>query len=365
MLLLSILRLFFLGFVTTLLLNITSIHASPDVNGNCNPHFHNTEAVDSTVLKAKELLNRFPSDVPIKDRLAVMILFSRGFRSQNGAGANRLNYLHCALKQFLNRAGKYTPVDIYIWVLENEDAANPLTIPSWLNSTAFPRVNVIPIPRETWRIPCGLMHESKWNLRKHFEVDYYLMGRWRLTFSLDFARAMGYDYHMQLDDDAVLLGDVNFNMVEKMRSSSIDMAVSSDIIYENTHVVLGLAELTNFWIRMNKYEPKGNLFAHCKPPNLSGLTSETWDKSYHPGFWFITSVPWWFSEQPQSYLETVLRSGKDVEGRWQEQGVMNMMRQVMIPESNVLVMNVDIGHDRHRKSNFVNWCEKQGYAAIY
>jgi hypothetical protein len=332
-----------------------------DINGLCNPLFHNADAVESTVAKAKELLNRFPSEVPIRDRLAVMILFSKGFTGQSGA---RLNYLNCALKQFLNRAGKSTPVDIFIWVLEPEDATQSLHVPSWLNTTAFPRVNVIPIPRETWRVPCGLMHESRWNLRRHFDVDYYLMGRWRLTFSLDFARSMGYEYHMQLDDDAVLLSDITYNMVEKLRSSDINMAVNGDFIYENVPVILGLPELTQFWLKMNKFQPIGNILEHCKQKHVTGITSEGWDKGYHPGFWMITRISWWFSENPQSFLETVLRSGKDVEGRWQEQAVMNIMRQIFIPDSRVLVMEPDIGHDRHRKENFVNWCERQGYPPI-
>lgn len=353
-------------FTCLLLCCILPLCTPADVNGDCNPHFHNPEAVERTVVKAKELLERFPTEVALKDRLAVMVLFSRGFGLQSGAGSNRLNFLNCALKQFLTRVAKTTPVDIYIWVLEGESPSQPIEVPDWLNATSFPRVNVIPIPRETWRVPCGLMHDSKWNLRKHFPVDYYLMGRWRLTFSFDFAKAMGYEYHMQFDDDAVALSDVPFNIVEKMRTESHSMAVTSDWIRENQHVILGLPELSSFWLRMNKVQPVGDLYEHCNPKSIDGLTTQGWDAGYHPGFWLITKVSWWFSEQPQSYLETILRSGKDVEGRWQEQAVMNIMKSIFIPTSQVLVMHKpDIGHDRHRRDNFINWCEKQGYPALY
>ena len=53
--------------------------------------------------------------------------------------------------------------------------------------------------------------------------------------------------------------------------------------------------------------------------------------------------------------------GRDIEGRWQEQAVMNMIRLIFIPYKQLWVMNdIDIGHDRHTKSNFENWCIKSG-----
>jgi hypothetical protein len=40
------------------------------------------------------------------------------------------------------------------------------------------------------------------------------------------------------------------------------------------------------------------------------------------------------------------------------------MRLVFIPEERLLVMNdVDIGHDRHKKENFQAWCVKTGLIA--
>lgn len=333
----------------------------------CNPTHHNPEAVQGTVEAAKSLIGRFPTEVAIKDRLAVMILFSRGFHPERGAGANRLNYLRCALLQFQRRIAVKTPVDIYIWVLQpSGDAGKAIEVPEWLNSTAFPRVNVIGIPSESWRVPCGLLPDSQWNLRKKFDFDYYLMGRWRLTFSLDFAQAMGYEYHMQFDDDAVVLSDVDYNIVDKLRTEKHDMAVTSDLLGEVPHITLGLAELTNFWIKINKYTVQGALFSRLNPKSLAGLSSDGWDRYYHPGYWMITRIGWWYDSLPQSYLEMILRSGKDIEARWQEQAVMNMMRLVFIPEAQVHIMHKpDIGHDRHRKENYQNWCAKQGIEAIY
>ena len=90
------------------------------------------------------------------------------------------------------------------------------------------------IPDSSWEVPCGLVDQGQWAARKHFDIgktleyihtyvhtylhtyihtyidtdrtDYFMMGRWRLTFSLDFARRMGYKYHLQFDDDAMLNG---------------------------------------------------------------------------------------------------------------------------------------------------------------
>jgi hypothetical protein len=77
----------------------------------------------------------------------------------------------------------------------------------------------------------------------------------------------------------------------------------------------------------------------------------------------IISVDWWFSERQQNYLTTVLRSGRDVEGRWQEQAVQNMMRLLFIPKERLwIAYEVDIGHDRHHPANFQKWCVEQNMA---
>lgn len=334
----------------------------------CNPEFHNTNEVQSTVLKAQTLLNRFPTEVAIKDRLAVMILLSRGFHPEKGSGANRLNHLNCALIKFQKMLGSTTPHDIYIWVLNT--TKNPVEIPLWLNATAFPRVNVIEIPEITWTTPCRLLPDSKWNLRRKFDLDYYLMGRWRLTFSLDFARAMGYDYHLQFDDDAIMMTPINYNLIAKLREGKYDVATSSDLYGEVAHIANGLAELTRFWLRFNHFQVRGNLFEKRFhkgfEKSTNGLSSDSFDRYYHPGYFFLIRLEWWYSEHPQSYLETILRSGKDIEARWQEQLIMNMMQYVFVPEQQLLVLDdPGINHDRHKKQNFQDWCVAKGIPAIY
>ena len=134
-----------------------------------------------------------------------------------------MNFLKCALKRLQINLIANTPADVYVWVpLESLSS-----IPQWLNATYFPRVVVLPIEKETWRVPCGLIDDAKWAVRDHFEVEYYLMGRWRLTFSLDFAKVMGYKYHLQFDDDAMLnryftnIQAVHFWQRDKRTSSAL------------------------------------------------------------------------------------------------------------------------------------------------
>lgn len=100
---------------------------------------------------------------------------------------------------------------------------------------------------------------------------------------------------------------------------------------------------------------------HLQPRNINGLSSDGWDRMYHPGYFIIFHIDFWYQNEVQDYLLTIFKSGRDIEGRWQEQAVMNMIRLVFIPYKQLWVMNdIDIGHDRHTKSNFDNWCIKSG-----
>ncbi len=192
------------------------------VVSDCNNYHHNLDSVSVSVGKAHAKLNNTLSTVPIANRLIVMILFSDGFMSHSHHSSShksnshgRQDFLHCALLKLQQHMMKLTTADIFIWNL-NRNGSQAIVVPSWLNSTAFPRVHVMEIEPETWRVPCGLVNDSQWAVRDHFSLDYYLMGRWRLTFSLDFARAMGYRYHLQFDDDALLNEPVRYDLVRKM-----------------------------------------------------------------------------------------------------------------------------------------------------
>lgn len=342
-------------------LPITHPFAESSSSLTCNPYFHNDIEVQETVQKAQQSLQQFPNDIAMSERLAVMILFSKGFShpSAKHSMQGRLDYLKCALLKLKLNLMNHTHTDVYIWALNTTE--HPIHIPSWFTKEAFPRMHILAIPTNVWKIPCGLLPDKDWALRKLFDVDYYLMGRWRLTFSLDFAKAMGYEYHLQFDDDAMLNDAITTNVIKQLQDMNALAGVFSDFIYEVPQATVGLPELTRFWIKLHNYSPKGPIFSQCDPHDIKGLSSEGWYRGYHPGYFFLLKISFWYSDEIQSFLHTVLRSGRDVEGRWQEQAVMNMILQVFVPnEQKWILKSADIGHDRHKRANFENWCVKTG-----
>ena len=355
----------FLVYLVIALCYIIRATAVKFTGTSCNPLDHNEVEVAESAEMAKKLMLKNPNiNEPIPNRLAVMMLFGQGFRPATSKGEqDRTLFLQCALqKLYRNMMGK-TPLDIFIWI----PFASMEFIPNWIkNSTLYPRTVIMPIQNKTWLVPCNLHDDAQWPLRKHFNVEYHIMGRWRLSFAFDFVRAVGYKYYLQFDDDAMLNNFLDFNLVSRFRNMSYEMGVFSDSFGEVAHIALGMAELTRYWLTVNKFQPTGLLFEHLSPKNIDGLVSQHgnvggWDRFYHPGYFLIVSVDFWFSELVQDYLTTIFKSGRDVEGRWQEQLVQNMIRLVFIPREKLWVMNeVDIGHDRHKRQNFENWCVKTG-----
>jgi len=137
---------------------------------------------------------------------------------------------------------------------------------------------------------------------------------------------MGYAYHLQFDDDAMLNSALAYNVIDKLKDRNYLMGVFSDLIGEVPQATLGLPELTRYWMTVSQFKPKGPLLKNLHPPSLDGLTSDGWNRLYHPGYFILFKVDFWFQSDVQDYLTTVFRSGRDIEGRWQEQAVMNMIR---------------------------------------
>lgn len=320
----------------------------------CNPYLHNPEIVEKSVVTAKEILVKNPSAVALENRLVVMVIFGGGFNDQV-----RLPHLRCSLRKLQLNIMPNTPLDIYLWVpVKDAESAN---IPDWLKSPEFNRVFVMPIPPESFRIPCGLSDDSTWTARKHFSIEYYIMGRWRMTFAIDFVRAMGYKYYLQLDDDAMVNNQVSLNIVENFKAKGYNMGVFSDHFGEPITITNGLPELTKYWLTINKFTPRGTLLERVRGNSLANVNSDDWDRYYHPVYFLILDMDYWFGEDVQSFVSLVMKTGRDIEGRWLEQMIQNMVRLVFIPKEKVWVMNeVDVGHDRHHKASFDNWCVKTG-----
>ena len=276
---------------------------------SCNPNLHNKKDVSTSVRYARSILSN--SSTVISDRLAINMIFSHGFLHNSKQQLDRIPHLQCALKKVYLNLLPHNELDIFIWIPQISFDF----VPAWLkNGTAYPRTYVMPIINTTWMVPCGIRDEGQWPLRKHFNLDYHIMGRWRITTGFDFMHDMGYKYYVQLDDDAMINNKIEFNIVQRFREKGYQMGVFSDYIGEVPHVTQGLAELTRYWFSITNFSPTGPLFEHMNPKSIDGLTSKGWDRYYHPTYFLITSLDFWFSEIVQDFLTTVLQSGRDVKG---------------------------------------------------
>lgn len=180
-----------------------------------------------------------------------------------------------------------------------------------------------------------------------------------MTYSLDFAKEMGYNYHLQLDDDALINTQINYNLVKRLQKSNTEMAFYPDKFGTPLHLTLGLCELTRFWLRVNNFEPVGDIFKSLNPPNFNGMTTDGWNRMCHSGYFIIIKIDFWFSKPIQSYLTTLFRSGRDIEGFYTEQTIMNMIKLVFVRENRYFLLNdINIIHDRHKVEslNFVQRC---------
>jgi hypothetical protein len=118
---------------------------------------------------------------------------------------------------------------------------------------------------------------------------------------------MGYKYHLQLDDDTMVNGNISFNFATKMNSEQLKMAVTYQIWQDSPSMLAGLAEITRYWIYINSFDPPGTLYEHLNPKSINGLTTETWDRKYHPGYFTILDLEFWFDPTVQDFLQTILK----------------------------------------------------------
>jgi hypothetical protein len=308
--------------------------------------------VTDAVKNAIQLLNISNSSLNFQDRLAVMILFTKPFND-----IKRSKLLKCSLRKLISNMMN-TPLDIYVF----NKREHVLNTPEWLQGIRQ-YVHIMNIHDESWKFPCNLQDHRLWIGYKKFELDYYLMGRWRLTFQMEFLRAMGYSYFLQYDDDTMLNSIIKMNIVNHFRNNQILFGASTYYGREQAMVVDNLAEMTKEWIIMTRFEPQGPLVKHIQSfHGISTFNSTTWDRMIYLGFFIILDVNHWFNNHYlQDYLKYILQSGKDITNRWQEQAVQNMIRLLFIPENKVwIARDAEIGHDRFSKIKFRKWCMLTG-----
>lgn len=173
-----------------------------------------------------------------RNTLPIMILF--GFSLEmpiTHQVHRRLAYLHCCLTKLYEHIGRNTMIDIYLWF---QHKSIPY-IPTWITQL-FPSVIIVEIPQSSWKLPIDSGDPIKWNYGTLFNDDYYLMGRWRLTFAMSFTKAMGYQYILQIDDDTFFMDDIQFDIVKHFRENNIVWGVRNRYFHEIIEITTGLPE---------------------------------------------------------------------------------------------------------------------------
>lgn len=200
------------------------------------------DVIESDIPMLRHLLNSQLAESErenIHNVLAVMIIFA--FRLEmpiNLQMHRRLAYLHCALSKLFANVGRFTPIHVYLWV---QESSIPY-LPSWINEM-FPEVIVVSIPPSSWMMPTDSGDREKWNYGSYHD-DYFLMGRWRLTFAMSFVKSMGYEYILQMDDDTFFMDEIAFNIVSHFRDRNLVWGLRNRKFMEIPFITEGFAELT-------------------------------------------------------------------------------------------------------------------------
>jgi hypothetical protein len=268
-----------------------------------------------------------------RDRLAVMILFSFPIES-NGTHA-QFPALHCSLQNLYNYVKPHTPLDVFLWV----NASTVQHLPDWLLHD-FEDLHIMAIDENSWQISPLLARTYLWTFSLNFSAGYHLMGRWRLSFAPDFAHRMGYKYMMIMDDDLFFNSATafNFNLVHTFNSERTALAYRNKKQIEIGEVVDGLPELVKYWmVTRNVTKPWGPLMDDFTPNSLASVSSENWNRETYGNSFYVVNLDFWFEPPVQDFLDLVFNTGGDMMQRWNEQGVMNMMRILFLPKEHVYI----------------------------
>jgi hypothetical protein len=271
-----------------------------------------------------------------ENRLAVMLVFAFDLSSPvTETAAERLTYLHCSLSQIHSKIGKFTPIDVYLWL----SPGSLSYLPTWIRQQ-FPTVIVMSIPIASWKVPSNVGHPLTWRFfGEVFSEDYFLMGRWRMMFAMHFVRRLNYQFMLQIDDDSFQLQQISFNIVDHFKRHKLHMGIRGRMFVEVDKVLSGLMPLTRYWMETrNLTTPTafpGTIFQHTTPANIDGITLNGWDKLIHSGCFVVLGTAFWFDETVQDFLNTILSTGSDIEMRWTEQAVQNLARLLFLSEKSV------------------------------
>jgi hypothetical protein len=202
-----------------------------------NVTYYDAKEFENAIQGAKYHLRR-QSINDTASRLAIMIAFSFPLiLPLTEANHRRLHYLHCSLGKFYTNVGNNTPTDIFLWI-----SNDPLsTIPAWMHED-YPQLILLPIQPSSWQAPADLDPHPTWKHSSVFSEDYYLHSRWRLTFAMDFVKALGYPYILLADDDTFVMNRITINIVKEFTRYGIVMSNRDRHIIEKEEYLTGLPE---------------------------------------------------------------------------------------------------------------------------
>ena len=325
-------------FVLILLLSSFSPSLSSIMDGTGIYTFN----ISHTTTQAKHMLTLKKHDYNNNPKvLAIMILFTYGLTDKTN-----LKQLHCNIHLLQLYMKPYTPIHIYIWLGKYNIGDN---LPYWMINK-YDNLFIMPIDEEIWKISYHqlLRPSSTWVRRQYSWMDYYIMGRWRLLFQPYFIYHMNYHYFLQLDMDTFLTKKIEFNILDMMINQSLYFTTTNKIYkVDPLEVLNGLAEFTRFWIVTKQYNIKGDLYETTNPSSIHGLYTDIdnkygWNRHIYGAYFMLFDIHrFWFNSDAQDYLFSIVRAGYDIEQRWLEQGVENMMMLLFIKKENKRVFTTE------------------------
>jgi len=251
--------------------------------------------------------------------------------------------LCCSLKNSDRYLRPDTPADFLVFYLQ--DQAHQF---EGFQKNCTVLHHFLPIFPEHWRKLSWLniTSDNSWSWQM-WDLNYRMMGQWRLKYCFQILRNLGYKYALQLDDDSHILSPISMNILELAVQKQIDVG---GIVRSSDPAIgcWGLPEIARYFLMSEKYEPVGPLWEHCNPHNIAGLVSthaenyskfseawlEGWDCVVVKGYFVLMHLDFYLSPIVQSFVNLVINSGGSMQFRWNEQGVFGMMTQMFVREEN-------------------------------
>ena len=309
------------------------------------------------------------------DRLAVVIIM----KYPNATGT-LLARLQCCI-DYINIKLAATPHDIFIWTnLELDNVYENSHVLS-LHEDQLHTTSDLYRENVTWTWFWRGSRNRTWMGDESWQLDYRLIGRWRMIYPFHLALELGYKYLLQSDIDVIITDDTLGDAVNTWLERNISI-VAFGLGRDIPSVVVGLAELARYWLvsrlscdLCDKSLPHGPLFEHCGPPNITGLFSPNWDPEalqavgWNGVGWdgesvsgaiFAFSVDFWFRDDVQDFVDLVLRNGGHIEHRWNEQATNGMIRHLFIPSERMHLLQNATKH----KYDIAEFCSSQAILSM-